>query len=318
MIAKRYQSGVVFELRDIERFIAIVRHRNFGRAAAALKMTQPALSRRIAALEEQLGAALFSRARRQIELTPIGELLVREGRAVLAQANAAERALQDAVRGSLGQIRVGTQSLSRFKLLPEALRRLRVTHPSASVTVSSPPIAMQLDLLREGKIDVTLARGPLSVESDVSTERLRSDPIVIALPQSHRFAKRKVVEVRELSEEPFIETAAHDAYRFRDLTREITARAGFTPRVVETADSPEALLICVAAGIGIGFMHDASKELALPDLVYRRLRPAGPSLELQAVWRRGDRNPLTEPFVAALSAAAQSIDSPNAGVTQGA
>lgn len=287
--------------------MAIVRHRNFGRAAASLGMTQPALSRRITALERKLGAPLFSREHRQIELTPIGELLAREGPAVLVQAKAADRVLDDAVRGSLRQLRVGTESLSRFKILPEALRRLRVTHPKASVVVSNPTTATQLDLLREGRIDVTLARGPLRVDGDLSAQRLRSDPVVIALPEDHRLAKRKIVDTRDLAEEPFVEAVADDAYRFRDLTQAIAARAGFTPRVVQTAESPEVLLICVAAGSGIGFMHDASNELALPGVVYRPLRPPGPSLDLQAVWRRGDHNPLLEPFVAALAAAASTV-----------
>src|ERR1700676_3634855 len=105
-----------FELRDLECFLGVVEHRSFGRAAAALGMTQPALSRRIAGLERGLGVSLFSRARSQIELTPPGERLAREAPAVLAQAAIAQRVLQEASHGSKGHLRIGTRSAARFAL----------------------------------------------------------------------------------------------------------------------------------------------------------------------------------------------------------
>src|ERR1700685_2811135 len=89
----------LFHLRDLERFMAIVEHRNFGRAAKVLRTTQPGLSRAIAALERHLGTRLFSRARRQIELTAAGELLWREAPALLAHAASAQRVMREAVSG---------------------------------------------------------------------------------------------------------------------------------------------------------------------------------------------------------------------------
>lgn len=295
----------MFELRDLERFMAIVEHQNFGRAASALGMTQPALSRRIAALESELGAPLFSRERRQIELTPLGELLVREGRAVLAQASLADHAMREAVRGATGHLRIGTRSMARYRLIPEAVRRLRESHPRVAVTVTDPLLGVQLDLLRHGTVDVTVVRGPVDLEDDLSAARLRSDPIVVALPQAHPLSKRDVVEVAELAQETFVEMAPCSSSGLHDVARGIAVRAGFVPRVTQTLDTPDTLAMCVAAEVGIAFMHDASRELVIPGIVYRPLRPQGSTVDLQAVWRADNRNPVIEPFVHYLVAAAQ-------------
>jgi DNA-binding transcriptional LysR family regulator len=306
----------MYELRDLERFMAIVAHRNFGRAARALGMTQPALSRRIAVLEREIGAPLFSRERRQIELTTLGELLVREARAILSQVSLAERTMRDAVRGATGHLRVGTRSIGRYRLIPEALRRLRASHPRVVVSVTEPMTGLPLDLIRQGTIDVTVVRGPIILGDDLRADRLRSDPVVAALPVGHRLAKLAVVDVADLAEERFVDVAVSQAFGYRDLARSVAVRAGFIPRVVQTFDTIDTLMLCVAAGIGIAFMHDASQELAVPGIVFRPLRPAGPPVDLQAVWRTADRNPVIDTFLGYLAAAARYEHGPNAPETE--
>jgi DNA-binding transcriptional LysR family regulator len=295
----------MFELRDLECFLTVAEQRNFGRAAAALGIAQPALSRRIANLERDLGVALFSRARRQIELTPAGELLQRDAQAVLAQAALAERRLREAARGSMGHLRLGTRSLSRFALIPRAIRLLRATHPGVTVTVVDPLVALHLDYVRRGTIDMTVARGPVKLDGDLQCERLRSDPLVVALPEGHRLAGHRVVEVRDLAGEDFIEFAWFEAFIFKELARAVCARAGFVPRVVEEADSTDSLLLCVAAAGGVALIHDVDREVRIPGIVYRRIHPAEPPIDLYAVWRRGDPNPIIPPFVECIAAVAR-------------
>jgi DNA-binding transcriptional LysR family regulator len=304
-----YQKSIehaLFELRDLERFIAIVEHRNFGRAAAALGIAQPALSRRIGALERNLGAPLFSRARRQIELTPLGDVLVREARAVLAQAAVAGRVLRGAVRGAAGLLRIGTRSSSRYMLIPAAIRALRTSHPEIVVTLTDPLVGRQMEYLRNGTCDMTLVRGPVNLSGGLRSEHLRSDPLVVALPERHPLAARDVVEVRDLVNEPFVEIVWYEAFGYKELVRGVCAREGFVPRVVQEVDTPETLAMSVAAGSGIAIMHDAGRELPIPGIAYRPIDPPQPPVVLQAVWRGDDPNPLIAPFLDALVAAATS------------
>jgi DNA-binding transcriptional LysR family regulator len=307
----------VFELRDLEQFTALVEHRNFGRAAAALGMTQPQLSRRIGALERDLGVTLFSRAHRQISLTPAGELLLGEARAVLAQAAVAERLMRDAALGAIGHLRLGTRSTSQYTLVPGAIRRLREMHPHASVTLTGPLPGLQIEHLRQGTIDLTIVRGPVDLEGGLQSAVLRSDPLAVGLPEHHRFAGRSVVDAADLADEPFVEIAWYQAFGYRELTRGYCARVGFVPRVVQAVDTSDMLAMCIASGLGIGLMPDTSRELAIRGLVFRPLRPKPPAVHLQAVWRGADKNPVIPPFVRCLMSEARQAGEVESGATVG-
>ncbi len=302
--ARPSKSEWLFDLHDLERFMAIVEQRNFGRAAKALRTTQPSLSRAIAALERHLGTKLFSREHRQIELTPSGELLWREAPALLAHAASAQRIMREAVSGMRGNIRVGALSTSRYTLIPQAIRRLRELHPQFSVTVVDTAPALDIENLRDGNQDVTLLRGPLKADSELRRARLRSDPMVLALAEHHPLAQRSVVKSHELAEESFVELAAYNSHGYRELGRGVCAGAGFVPHVAQEVATIDALATCVAAGIGVALMHDVAAELPVPGVVYRPVYPAPPSVELHAVWRANDDNPALESFVECLVAAA--------------
>jgi len=284
--------------------VTIVERRSFGRAAAALGMPQPALSRRIAALEQELGVALFSRAHRQIELTAAGEIFAREAIAVFAQAAVAQSALRDAALGNKAHLNVGTRSSSRYVVIPAAVRCLRSAYPEVSVRLSDAVAGLELERVRKGVLDLTVVRGPVKLEG-LRSERLRTDPLAVALPEGHRLATAPVIDVAQLSEEPFVEIALYRAYAYKDLVRGVSANAGFIPNVVQEVDAGDTLAMSVAAGIGIALMPDLSRELPISGIVYRPLRPKQPAIPLQAVWRAGDENPAIVPFVRCLKEAAK-------------
>lgn len=286
----------MFELRDLECFIEIVENRNFGRAAFTLGIAQPVLSRRIARLERDLRTKLFSRAHRQIELTAAGRIFAHEATAVLARAVIAERVLHEAPPGTKGHLKIGTRSSSRYVVILEAVRRLRAEYPDVSVSLDDSLPGLGVLAVRKGALDVTVVRGPLNLDRDLRSERLRHDPLMVALPDGHRLAGASVISVEELREEPFVEIAADRAHGFKELVRGLCASAGLIPNVVQEADTLASLAMCVAAGIGIAFMHDASRELPISGIVYRPLRPET-TVALQAVWRADDKNPAIAPFV---------------------
>lgn len=285
----------------------IVEHRSFGRAATVLGMTQPALSRRIAALERDLGVSLFSRARRQIELTAEGTVFAREAIAVLAQAATAERVVRDATVGTTVHIKIGTRSISRFAIVPRAIRRLRERRPDISVSLIDPSFGSQIELLRKAAYDVTIIRGPVNLDPTLRSERLRTDPLVAALPDNHRLASRRTIDIRELAEEPFIELATYRAYGFKELVRGACANAGFIPNLLFEVDSTDALVIAVAAGMGVALMHDASADIPIEGIVFRPLRPKVGEIDLHAVWRADDRNDALAPLLHCFKQAAGSI-----------
>lgn len=290
----------MFELRDLECFAAIVEQGSFRGAAAARGMTQPALSRRIAALERDVGTKLFSRAHRQVELTPIGEAFSRAAAAVLAQAAIAERVARQAGVGDASQLRVCAQSISRFAVISPALRAFHEQHPNVSIFVVETPWALQFEQLRKGVLDVTVLRGPAKLGAGLRSEELRSDPVVVALPAGHRLASMAVIDVRDLADEPFIELSPYRTFAYKDLMRGVCARAGFVPHVVQEVATLQSLILCVAGQLGIALMHDAGRDLPADGVVYRRLHPKQPAVPLYAVWREDDTNPAVDAFLACL------------------
>ena len=290
----------MFELRDLERFVAIVEYRNFGRAAVALGIAQPVLSRAIARLEARLGVTLFSRERRQIELTGVGALFAREAYAVIAQARAAERAMADAARGRHGTLRLGTRTSARFTTVPAAVRRLHERNPRMTVLLSQPLLPMHIEQVARGIIDMTMIRGPVTLTSGLRREVLRADDVVAVLPVDHRLARRTIVDLADLAGEPFVGLGRFDAIGYHDVIRGICAQAGFLPQWVEEVDSVDGIVICVAAGTGVALVHDTHLDLPVKGVVYRRIAPATQQIELAAIWREADRNPVIKPFLAAL------------------
>jgi DNA-binding transcriptional LysR family regulator len=293
----------MFELRDLERFLAVAEQRNFGRAAAVLGMSQPPLTRQIHALERDLGVQLFSRARRQIELTPAGRALVREARALLAQARVAAQTTREAADGTSGRLRVGYRGVARFRIVPVAIRLMRERLPNASVTLAESMTALLHDHVRARLLDMGILSGPVTAEG-LCTATVSRSTIVLAVPVRHRLSKRTVVDVEDIAEESFVEVLSYDALGYHALVRGVCAQAGFVPRVVQEVDSVDTAAACVAAGVGISLVC-AHLDVPFPGVVYRPLRPPGPRVDIVAIWREDDDNPLIRPFVSSLQQAAR-------------
>lgn len=293
----------MFELRDLECFLAIVEYKTFHRAAKVLNIAQPPLSRRIAALERELGGPLFSRQSRQIELTEMGIAFADEARVVLEQARLAGRVARDFGRGFRGHVRVAYVGSSGYSIIPAAVQSFRVAHPRASVSLRAIFGHRQIDALRAGTIDVALSRGPVDLP-DLQAKRLRADRFVVALHKNHRLAHRTKISVADLADEPFVALPASPHGGTSDLVRTICARAGFVPNVVQEVDAGAILAACVAAGMGVGLVSESLQALPLRGIVYRSITPVAPTADLSAVSRSDNTNPLVPVFIEHLRTAA--------------
>ncbi|GAC1420677.1 MAG: hydrogen peroxide-inducible genes activator OxyR [Candidatus Velthaea sp.] len=294
---------LMFELRDLQSFLALAETRNFSRAAERLGIAQPPLSRRIAALEAELGVLLVSREKRQIELTAAGEAFAREARVILAQADLAAAIAREAARGARGHVRLGYVGSTGYDIVPNAIRGFREQHHDATVTLTELLGARQIAALRAGTIDVALIRGPVE-SGEFAGRRLRADRLVAALPAGHALAARATIRVADLAHEPFVAFNRYGATGLHDLVRGVCAHAGFVPRVVQEVDALDTLLACVAAGIGVALTQDLGAQALGGGAVMRPLRPAAPPVELTAVWRADDANSLVPVLVDQLARAA--------------
>jgi DNA-binding transcriptional LysR family regulator len=193
------------ELRQLEYFLAVAEERHFTRAARQVHIVQSGLSASVHALERELGAPLFVRSTRHVELTEEGRALVAEARATLAAAERARDAVA-AVRGLLrGRLSVGTiQGLPAVDL-PEALGRFRRSHPGIELRVRQGATAGLVDDVRAGRLDVAFVANPTHQLRGLAHRRLVAEPFQLACPPRHPLADRATVTLAELADETFIE-----------------------------------------------------------------------------------------------------------------
>ncbi|MGA2392916.1 MAG: LysR family transcriptional regulator [Candidatus Lustribacter sp.] len=286
----------MFSLRDLECFMAVVEYKTFSRAARHLSIAQPPLSRRIAELERQIGAPLFLRGAREVELTPAGLALVKQARIVLEQAKLAEHIRRDTVAGSTGQIRVGYVGVTGFSIMPDAIRSFRKSHSNASIKLVYYLFAHQSDALRFGTIDVALVSGSFDAEN-FQADRLATNHLVVALPAHHPMARLPVVPVADLAKEPFIEFPRYGPTGLHDLVRGVCARSGFVPNIAQEAEGHEMLLACVAAGLGVALVNNAACVIPRNGVIFKEIAPESPPVHLEALSRRDDANPLVAQFI---------------------
>src|SRR5918997_5719387 len=167
----------MLDLKLLTTFREVAVRGSFSEAAVALDFTQPAVSQHISRLEQTLGTRVLERSARGVSLTPAGEVLVRQGAALLAAARRAEEAVRDAAGIGRAQVRVGAFASAAAGLLPGATRELRARRPDAELTLQVLEEEPALDALLAGRIDVATV-----VQSELSPSKPR--PGVEYLPIS--------------------------------------------------------------------------------------------------------------------------------------
>jgi DNA-binding transcriptional LysR family regulator len=236
--------------RQIHYFAVLAEEGHFGRAAERLGLAQPALTQQIQRLEELLDCTLLHR-RPRVELTAAGEHFLAGSQRILADLESAVEAARRAGRGETGTLSLGL--VASTLLLPsitDALREFATTHPAVRLEVAAMDTSEQLEALRRGRIELGLMRDPPS-ETFLRAETLLRERFVIAIPPSHRLARRRGVTLSSLKEEPFILFQRSVNPRLHDQITALCRAAGFEPRVVQEVRDVQSRLGMVAAGLGV-------------------------------------------------------------------
>jgi len=282
------------ELRHLRYFVTVAEELHFGRAAARLHMAQPPLSRQIQLLENELGFSLFERSRRRVELTPAGSALLNGARHVFDMLDAAIHDARNASEGESGSLVVGYPSSLTYSGLTELLRAFRNRFPAVAITLRELPPAEQIDALKTGNLDVGFVRSSLDDPSLVS-ERVRSEALMVVLPDDHPLCARRVIPLSALAREPFVMFPRARGPAYFDQLMGLCRAAGFTPRIVQEAPQLD-IISMVAAGFGISIMPSSMRNFRRPGLAFRPISGA-PQVELLIVWRQRNLSPALHKFL---------------------
>lgn len=274
------------ELRQLRHFVAVAEHLHFGRAAAALHISQPPLSRSIQNLEQRLGATLLARSRRKVELTPEGARFLGEAKRLLSQLERAVLDVGSMAAGAGGRLRLGFVSLADFGVLPGLLKAYKAARPGVTLALREMLSPEQAAALAAGELDFGLLLPP--VAGDLEHLVVQRERFVAALPSGHRLARtRGRIAVRELAAEAFVMAPREIAPGLHDIVAMLTARAGFSPRVGQEAIQMQTVVSLVSSGLGVALVPSSVANLGRRGVVYREIADSHPRLDLWLAWRRG-------------------------------
>ncbi|UNB50826.1 LysR substrate-binding domain-containing protein [Mycolicibacterium sp. YH-1] len=289
------------ELRHLRYFRAVAEELHFGRAAQRLLIAQPPLSQQIRQLESELGVALLVRTTRSVELTPAGKAYLKRVVKILDSVDDAADLARRAAMGTTGRLTIGCVGSATYSVLPQLVRTLGEMLPDVDVRVRGEMLApAQLSALAAGDIDLALLRPPV-VDRGLSTEIIRRDALLAALPEGHRLSMRKELSVADLRNEDLVAHVGGGRSVMGSLLTTLCADNGFTPRVRHEVEETSTLVTLVAAGLGVAIVPAPTSALDIAGVVYRPLRPRSLGVELVAAWPTSEHDQITTHVVAILA-----------------
>jgi DNA-binding transcriptional LysR family regulator len=257
------------ELRQLEYFAAVARHRHFGRAADAVYVSQPALSQQVRRLEAELGLALLRRTSRGVELTPAGADLLARTETILAEVAGARAAMDehaDVVRGTVRIAATPADSLT----LPETLAAFHRDHPGVRIALRHASAAETLELVRSGAVDLAIL-SPAGKAEGLSVTSLAEEPLrLIAAPDDPLAGTR--VRLHDLSGRAFV--LAEPGSALRGAVMAACQEHGFSPVPLLEVGDPATTRHLVGAGLGIALVPASWLEVPGPEVGIAAVDPA--------------------------------------------
>ena len=282
-------------VRQLRTFLAIAEARHFGRAAAALVVTQPALSQQLAALERAIGAPLFRR-RPSVVLTSTGEAFLAHARAAVARLDQAVAAGQRAARGEAGPLTVGFAASAILTPVAKVLHEFRSRFPDATLDLTELPPDEETAAVASGLVDVAFVR-EIVPHPGLRQRVVAREPFVVLVPRTHALAARAVVRPERLAGEPFVHFSRHVSPALYDQVAAICSRAGFSPNVVQHAREWLTELSLVHAGIGVAIVPASVGRLKLQGIRVLRLSGTSQVATVAICHRETGTSALADAFV---------------------
>lgn len=283
------------ELREVRSFVMLAEQLHFGRAADLLHLSQPALTKQIRRLEEEIGGDLLSRGRHGAKLTSLGHQFLRGARLLVRDADELLAQTRSSATGESGRLNIGF-GFHTLSLVPRVLVQLRKVAPAAELTLRDMSTAEQVDALHSEKIDIGFVRLPIGRE--FSTMPVIGDRLILVSRQAHGTSARLTLD--DCRESPFVLISRQRSPTMHQHTLALCAKHGFHPRSIQDVDEVTTALALVQAGMGVTMIPESFAGTRFPGVRFHPLREAEARWRVGAAWRKGDSNPLLARFLALL------------------
>jgi DNA-binding transcriptional LysR family regulator len=296
------------ELRHLRYFVAVAETQNVLRAATQkLHVSQPAVSRQIRDLEDELGVLLFERTGKALKLTDAGRLFLKEARAVLERTDEAVRNVRAFAQAGETELHVGYTPALRSQIVSPALHTFQQAMPDVHVRLHDWTSEKIVTGLRDGRLQLAFVVRPSKRGAfhGLRFEELLREQVHLAVPPTHPCARRRSVSLVDAAREPFVGLTPEDFPDYNAYLASIFAPVKNKPRVIEEHDSMTSVISAIEAGTGVGLAVLGSSFGSRVKLV--RLTPEPKPFSLGIAARKGRLSPATEKFRQCARDAAASI-----------
>lgn len=295
------------ELRHLRYFRAVAELLNFSRAAETLRVAQPALSRQIRALEDELGVRLFDRDR-GVQMTDAGRIFFRQTVKILAQVEVAVAEVRAVTADNgMGELIVCNDWRLAGNFVPEVVADFHRQFPRAEVTLRDLRFHDQLAALRSRRAHLGfVVRSVLGRVGELETLLVLRTRLMLVLPARHPRARERTVRMADLAGEKWVTLDEKEAPGYRAFVTQLARLSGFVPKFGQAATAFEGLVARVAMGYGVALTLEnlAPRQNRLVRVVASDIEP----LELCAVWHRREKSPLLQGFLKILGGRADATE----------
>lgn len=296
------------QVHQLRYFVAAAEEMGISRAAEKLRVSQPALSRQIALLEEELGVALFQRRRQRISLTPAGRFFLPRAQRILCDLAAAAQQVGEQFGGGPRTLRLGFIGAFLDDLVAPAVREFGRSHPRTQVSLFDLPPQGQIERLRDGELDVAI----LANLEPRDQRRFRCDDLLrnrmaAVLPDAHPLATAKSLRLAALSGERWLSLSDAFFPGRRAFFEECCRRAGFRPASVKDTDTLPLMFAGIANGEGVGIAPLHAAKLPHAGCAFIPIATPAIATQLMLVTAKEKKNPALEALIAALERQAATL-----------
>jgi len=275
------------ELRHLKYFVTVAEELNFSRAAVRLYISQPALSRQIKNLEDELSVVLFLRQSDGLKLTQTGTIFLEQAKDILQRSDIAMKTIKAYSININEPLVIGYIPTILESFLGEILHKFSLAYPQVPIRFQEMPPSEQVNALRNRKIDIAfMGNPPDELEQEFTVKCVKQVPIDALLPDSHPLVNQSSINLMQLAAEKFIGMSEETFPGRNNRIRDVCHKAGFTPNLHLFADSHASMIALVAAGQGVAVMPREAAALPHPKVVFMPLHHPIYYARSTAVWRK--------------------------------
>lgn len=277
------------ELRHLRYFVVLGRELHFAKAADKLFITQPALSKQIQQLEDELSVKLFERTKRNVKLTEAGRYLLDESQYILNHLEQVVEATQRKVEGEEGEVRIGFVGSAMQNVIPDLLERLNTKHPSIHTSLQELNNKDQLDNLLHDKLDIAFVRLE-SVPRELEKKVVFEDSFSLVVSKNHPIVGSNFESLRQFQHEKFILFSNDYSQEYYDNIMSIFTDHGFQPKVSHRSVQANSIFRLVEKQLGVAIVPSAMQDGVNLDIEFISLAHLRQRTQLMAVWHKKNRN----------------------------